>query len=157
MTTERITKVTHTDVNRNLPVSSRKTLHMSLPLPPSVNSMYTLKRQLTSKARTYQRKAIALINQYIDEQNWVMPQRETWLYIDMVFYMPDKIVRDSHNMLKLLLDVMQGTVYENDYFVLPRIQSVEYDKHNPRVELCVNVQTQNNRQKGLKTTLTNQK
>jgi len=35
---------------------------------------------------------------------------------------------------------------------MPRIQSVEYDKECPRVEIHVTTQTKNNRDKGLKTT-----
>jgi Holliday junction resolvase RusA-like endonuclease len=52
-------------------------------------------------------------------------------------------------MLKLLLDVMEGTVYKNDYYVCPRIQSVEYDKENPRIELCLIPQTSSARTKAL--------
>lgn len=129
---------------------------MSLPLPPSVNSMHVNTsrggRRLTTKAMNYIRDSRALINQFVEEQHWVKPNRETWLYVDLVFYMPDRRIRDSHNMLKLLLDVMQDVVYENDYFVLPRIQSVEYDTENPRVDLVVLPQTNNNRLKGLKST-----
>lgn len=63
--------------------------------------------------------------------------------------MPDRRIRDSHNMLKLLLDVMEGIVYKNDYYVCPRIQSVEYDKKNPRIELCLTPQTNSARTKAL--------
>ncbi len=56
--------------------------------------------------------------------------RDTWLYADMWFFMPDKRKRDSHNTLKILLDVMEGFVYENDFYVMPRIQEVAYDKEN---------------------------
>ena len=53
----------------------------------------------------------------------------------MWFFMPDKRKRDSHNTLKILLDAMEGFVYENDFYVMPRIQEVAYDKENPRVEI----------------------
>lgn len=127
-------------------------LQMSLPIPPSVNSMYYNKgagKRLTSKAERYIRDARALINDAMDAQKWSMPVREVWLYVDMVFYFPDRKIRDSHNCLKLLLDVMQGYVYVNDYFVLPRIQSVEYDKDNPRVELRITPQNDSSRNKGV--------
>lgn len=138
------------DVFRKERKASNKKLHLSLPIPPSVNAIYTMKRQYTAKARDYIRRARALINLAIDEQYWGVPQREEWLYVDMVFYMPDRKIRDSHNCLKLLMDVMQDVVYVNDYFVLPRIQSVEYDKEYPRVEVLVTHQTKNQRDKGLK-------
>lgn len=144
------------DVYRDTPDYPNKTLELSLPLPPSVNSMYANTRnggrRLTSHAKKYVNVSRALINQAITEQKWIKQKRHVWLYIDLVFYMPDRRVRDSHNMLKLLLDVLEGVVYDNDYSVLPRIQSVEYDKEAPRVEARVITQTQNNRNKGLKTT-----
>ena len=142
-----------TDLYRDKPQYPNKKLHISLPLPPSINHMYfNLKRggkKLTKQAEEYVKTSRALINKAIEEQKWVKQHKSTWYYIDLVFFMPDRRVRDSHNMLKLLLDVMQGVVYENDYFVLPRVQSVEYDADNPRVEVCVMPQTENARDKGV--------
>lgn len=144
------------DLTRVKPASINKSLTLSLPVPPSVNSMhYNTRgggRRLTKKAEHYIRDSRALINQAVDEQFWEMQGKGVWLYVDLVFYFPDRRIRDSHNCLKILLDVLQGIVYVNDYTALPRIQSVEYDKENPRVELRVTAQTRNNREKGLKTT-----
>jgi crossover junction endodeoxyribonuclease RusA len=140
------------DVYRANPKYPNKRLFISLPLPPSVNSIYTLQRRLTVKAQRYIRDAKALINVAVDEQFWNKAEPTHWLYVDLVFYMPDRKIRDSHNCLKLLMDVLQGSVYENDYFVLPRIQSVEYDKENPRVEVLVTHQKKIEREKGLKMT-----
>lgn len=144
------------DLYRIKPKHPNMTLKLSLPLPPSVNSMYVNTRgggrELSKKAEVYVRQSRALINLAIEEQYWLMQARATWLYADMVFFMPDRKVRDSHNMLKLLMDVMQGTVYENDCFVMPRIQSVEYDKENPRVEVFISTQNKTSREKGLKMT-----
>lgn len=144
------------DLYRDKPIHPNKRLKMSLPLPPSVNSMHVNTRnggrRLTNRAQDYIRVSRALINLATEEQNWLKQKRHVWLYVDVVFFMPDRRVRDSHNMLKLFLDVMEGIVYENDYSVMPRIQSVEYDKENPRVEVYVSVQTNNNREKGLKMT-----
>lgn len=106
-------------------------------------------KRLTKQAEDYTKTSKALINLAIDEQNWIKQQSSTWYYMDLAFFMPDRRIRDSHNMLKLLLDVMQGTVYENDYYVLPRIQAVEYDNEKPRVEVCIMPQSQSTRNKGL--------
>lgn len=145
------------DLYRDKPIHPNKKLRISLPLPPSVNHMYIhLKRggkKLTKQAEEYVRTSKALINTTIEEQRWIKQKKATWYYIDLVFFMPDRRVRDSHNMLKLLLDVMQGQIYKNDYYVLPRIQAVEYDKENPRVEICITPQTINARNKGLQLTL----
>lgn len=141
------------DVYRDTPKHPTKRLKMSLPLPPSINHMYFNTRnggkRLTTKAENYIRKSRALINVAIEEQNWIKQSYSTWYYIDLVFFMPDRRIRDSHNMLKLLLDVMQDIVYDNDYYVCPRIQSVEYDKNNPRVEICITPQTNSTRVKAL--------
>ena len=97
----------------------------------------------------YIRDSRAIINQAIEEQRWIKQDKATWYYIDLTFFMPDRRIRDSHNCLKLLLDVMQGIVFDNDYYAMPRIQSVEYDKENPRLEVCVFAQSENARDKGI--------
>lgn len=141
--------MSNTDLNRKERKSGHKKLYLNLPIPPSVNSLYTMQRKLTAKARKYIANSQPIILDAINDQNWHMPEKNEWLYLDMVFYMPDKRIRDSHNALKLLLDVLQDLVYVNDYTVMPRIQSVEYDKDNPRVEVLVTHQTVNQRDKGL--------
>ena len=140
------------DLFRKERKQSNKRLFLSLPIPPSVNSIYTLRKQLTSKAQKFIRVARASVLASIEDQHWHMPPRTEWLYVDCVFYMPDRKIRDSHNCLKILLDVLQDSVFVNDYFVLPRIQSVEYDKENPRVEVLITHQTKLARDKGLKMT-----
>lgn len=107
-------------------------------------------RRLTYEAQDYVRVSRALINLAIEEQRWLKQDKSTWYYVDLVFFMPDRRIRDSHNMLKLLMDVMQGLVFYNDYYALPRIQSVEYDAQHPRVEVSVTAQSPTNREKGLK-------
>lgn len=120
-------------------------LHFEVGVPLSVNHMYYNTRRggkrLTPKAEQYFAEARALINAAIHDQLWVTTPKGVWLYVDMVFYFKDRKVRDSHNTLKLLLDVMQGVVYENDYNVMPRIMGVELDRENPRVEVRVHPQT----------------
>lgn len=146
-------KLDKNDLYRDKPIHPNKKLRISLPLPPSVNHMYIhLKRggkKLNKKAEEYIKISRALINLAIEEQRWIKQEKATWYYVDLIFFMPDRRVRDSHNMLKLLLDVMQGPVYGNDYYALPRIQGVEYDKGHPRVELCITAQTNNARDKSL--------
>ena len=136
------------DLPRNKPASSNKKLHITLPIPTSVNAMYTLKRRLTAEARRYITLSTALINEAIEEQRWSMEKKGTWLYIDMMYYFPDLRNRDASNCLKILLDVMQDRVYENDMYALPRIQGVELDRENPRVEIVITLQNERQRKKG---------
>lgn len=142
------------DLNRDNPKYPRKRLKLSLPLPPSVNHMYYNTRNggkhLTKRAEDYIRQSRALINLAIEEQKWYKQEGSIWYYVDLVFFMPDRRIRDSHNLLKLLLDVMEGVIYDNDYYAMPRIQSVEYDTQNPRAEIFITPQSTNNRDKGLK-------
>ena len=141
------------DLYRDKPQYPNKKLRITLPIPPSVNHMYHNTRsggkRLTRKAEDYIRDSRAIINQAIEEQRWIKQDKATWYYIDLTFFMPDRRIRDSHNCLKLLLDVMQGIVFDNDYYAMPRIQSVEYDKENPRLEVCVFAQSENARDKGI--------
>lgn len=127
------------------------TLRFSAGVPVSVNHLHANTRKggkrLTAKAENYVRDTRAKINSAIEEQGWSVPGAGVWLFVDLVFYFPDRRIRDSHNCLKLLLDVMEKAVYPNDYFVLPRIMSVEYDKENPRVEVKVHKQTKELRNK----------
>src|SRR5690606_14815097 len=104
-------------------------------------------RRLTAKALNYIRDSRALILDAVEGQKWAIPHKDVWLYVDLVFYFPDRRRRDASNCLKLLLDVMEGIVYHNDYIALPRIQSVEYDKENPRVEVRISSQNTIARQK----------
>ena len=57
--------------------------------------------------------------------------------MDLYYFFPDKKVRDSHNTLKILTDSMEGLVFPNDYYVLPRIQYVTLDRKNPMLHVKV--------------------
>jgi crossover junction endodeoxyribonuclease RusA len=144
------------DVYRVEPKHTGKRLMLKLPIPPSINSIYYNTRgggrRLTNKAEKYIRDVKALINLGIEEQRWIKPDKHIWLYVDMVYYFPDRRIRDSHNCLKILMDALEGSVFHNDYTALPRIQSVEYDKECPRVEIAVSPQLATHREKGLRVT-----
>jgi len=110
-------------------------MRLILPVPPSVNHMYVgPKRVMDKVAREWYSTAGWRTKMWTRQAEWEKTT-DTWLYADMWFFMPDKRKRDSHNTLKILLDVMEGFVYENDFYVMPRIQEVAYDKENPRVEI----------------------
>jgi crossover junction endodeoxyribonuclease RusA len=105
-------------------------------IPPSVNHMYYNTRgggkRLTKKAEQYfyQVKANAIDECF--KQDWLMPDKGVWLEMELAFYFPDKRIRDSHNCLKILIDALQGTVFVNDYYIMPVIKLVELDRENPR-------------------------
>jgi crossover junction endodeoxyribonuclease RusA len=106
-------------------------------------------KRLTKEAENYTLISRAALHAIVEDQRWSLRTGSEWLYIDMTYYFPDRKIRDASNCLKLLLDVMQGIVYANDYYALPRIQGVEYDKLNPRVEIRISTQSDSERKKAL--------
>jgi crossover junction endodeoxyribonuclease RusA len=141
------------DLPRLKAQSKSKTLSLNLPLPPSINHLHYNTRnggkRPTEKALNFIRESRALINLEVDNQKWSKQYKGVWLYIDLVFYFPDRRRRDASNCLKILLDVMQGIIYDDDMYALPRIQSVEYDVEKPRVEVRISTQSTSDRDKAL--------
>ena len=137
------------DLYRDTPSYLNKSLIVHLPIPPSINHMYVNKRNgtkvLTRTAFDFIRDARALINLSMEEQNWIKQEHAVWLYADIMVYMPDRKIRDSHNMLKILMDTLQGCVFDQDYFVMPRIHSVELDTIDPRIEVRITPQKEKDR------------
>ena len=143
------------DLNRIEIKRKNKKFSLILPIPPSVNKIhYTDRkgvRRLTSESEKYIRDVRALTRMKAEEQGWEKTNDATWYYLDLMFYFPDKRIRDSHNCLKILLDALESVLFHNDYFILPRIQVVELDKANPRLELCLHPQTVSERSNLLQT------
>ena len=69
------------------------------------------------------------------EQGWKRDREHVWYVMDLYYYFPDKMRRDSHNTLKILTDCLEGLLYSDDYYLLPRIQYVCLDRKNPRLEI----------------------
>ncbi len=53
----------------------------------------------------------------------------------LYFFFPSKRKKDTHNTLKVLMDSLEGILYEDDYWALPRIKDFDIDKDNPRLEI----------------------
>ena len=127
------------DLERDIPKYPNQVLTLTIKVPPSVNHMYIHKRNvqkiLTNTAKQYIKTIQDLCKKEIKKQNWKKDKESVWYVMDMYFYFKDKRKRDSHNCLKLLMDSLEGLLFTNDYFVLPRIQYVTLDRENPRVEI----------------------
>ena len=127
------------DLERDIPKYPNQVLTLTIKVPPSVNHMYIHKRNgqkiLTSTAKQYIKTIQDLCKKEIKKQNWKKDKESVWYVMDMYFYFQDKRKRDSHNCLKLLMDSLEGLLFTNDYFILPRIQYVTLDRENPRVEI----------------------
>ena len=127
------------DLERDIPKYPNQVLTLTIKVPPSVNHMYIHKRNgqkiLTNTAKQYIKTIQDLCKKEIKKQNWKKDKESVWYVMDMYFYFQDKRKRDSHNCLKLLMDSLEGLLFTNDYFILPRIQYVTLDRENPRVEI----------------------
>ena len=117
------------------------TSKLILSLPPSVNHMYVITKIKGKVIKVYNKKA----NKWYEESLYkimLFKQRTKWqkvdtkLIVNLNFYYPDNRSRDSHNMLKILLDVFEEAgIYTDDKLALPRIMDYEIDKKEPRVEI----------------------
>jgi crossover junction endodeoxyribonuclease RusA len=98
---------------------------------------YGKTRRLTSKALKWFAISREICTNEVKLQDWKIDNKHVWYYVDMEFYFADRRIRDSHNTLKILMDALQGTIFNNDYYCMTRINKVCYDKNNPRVEIKI--------------------
>lgn len=114
-----------------------------LKLPPSVNHMYINAkirgrnmRILNKYANDWYKDALEKTIVYMQESGWQTADEKTIL--ELYFYYPNSRLRDSHNTLKILLDLLErGGIYSNDKYALPRVMDFQLDKGNPRVEIIL--------------------
>lgn len=128
------------DLIREKPNYPNQYLHITLPVPPSVNHMYQSAgrgRRLTKEAMQYIRIAQEECKAKVKKYGWKKDVEGVWYVMDLYYFFPDKKIRDSHNTLKILTDALEGLVFPNDYYVMPRIQNVTLDRENPRLELIL--------------------
>jgi Holliday junction resolvase RusA-like endonuclease len=112
------------------------TLH--LPIPPSVNAIY--RRGMTSVYKTQAAK------DYADEV-WVasyaagIQAPSNHPVVLVIHFYPANPRFDLDNILKVLLDSLEGQVYTNDNQVM-QIHATKHpaDKSNPRVEVTIQEQ-----------------
>ena len=114
-----------------------------LKLPPSVNHMYINAkirgrnmRILNKYANDWYKDALEKTIVYMQESGWQTADEKTIL--ELYFFYPNSRLRDSHNTLKILLDLLErGGIYTNDKYALPRVMDFQLDKGNPRVEIIL--------------------
>lgn len=86
-----------------------------------------------AEAKSYLQN-VALVIQLSMRKNLITPF-DDYFYLDLDFYLPRRN-SDSHNYLKLLMDVLQhGGLVTDDRYILNRTQSIKVDKLDPRVIL----------------------
>jgi crossover junction endodeoxyribonuclease RusA len=119
-------------------------MKIELPIPPPENERLIYARNigprgqliLSKKYRAYKQHAQWLMLKLKVQEGIEMrtPTFENQFILDITVYLPDKR-RDAHGCLKALLDVMQGTLYNCDKWVVPQFNKFLIDAQNPRVEV----------------------
>lgn len=128
------------DLLRVKPKNGSQELKIILPLGVSVNKLYTFfrgKKQISKEGKKYIQTVAPVIMECAKNQNWIMDDLGVWHVVEVTYYFPDKRRRDSHNYLKLLMDVLEGIVFVNDQFCIVREQYVYLDRKNPRLEVKI--------------------
>lgn len=95
---------------------------------------------LTARYRKGKEAVYLLVMSQVKAPHPVFPAEAVKL--DLQFYVPDKRRRDPTNLLKGLLDALEGAVYSDD----KQIEALSWrkaglDRENPRVELTVSLLT----------------
>ena len=133
-------KVLSNDLLRVKPKNGSQELKIVLPLGVSVNKLYTMfrgRKQISNEGKKYIRTVVPVIMQNIKNQGWEKDAKGVWHVAEITYYFPDRKKRDSHNYIKLLMDVLEGLVFENDQFCIVREQYVYLDRKNPRLEVTI--------------------
>lgn len=135
-----VAKVLSNDLLRVKPKNGSQELKIVLPLGVSVNKLYTMfrgRKQISNEGKKYIRTVVPVIMQNIKNQGWEKDVKGVWHVVEITYYFPDRKKRDSHNYIKLLMDVLEGLVFENDQFCIVREQYVYLDRKNPRLEVTI--------------------
>jgi Holliday junction resolvase RusA-like endonuclease len=113
----------------------------TVPLPISVNRAYTFNKWThqqiyTPEAKEYISKVATYLQSEMRKQKLKFPIDE-YFYIDMKFWLSRKNA-DSHNYLKIANDMLETSgLTTNDKWIMNRIQKVEVDTKNPRIEISI--------------------
>jgi len=94
-------------------------------LPPSVNHCYQRAKNkrlfLSKEGKAFMQFANLYIIQTVKKHRWKPIPAGEFFNLAIAFEMKNRVFPDPNNMLKLLIDAMEGPVYENDKWALPMI------------------------------------
>lgn len=118
-------------------------MHMTMPLPLSVNHLYRRARLKdgrvldvkTDAAKKWDADVAMLARSVANRAGWRKRPRGTKVVVELVAFWPDNRTRDMHNLHKQVADVLEGIVYENDCDALLRDVDWSVDKGDPRLEV----------------------
>jgi len=122
-----------------------------LPLPPPDNHAYVasvryrgprpiVRRVRTQRNRDFQAEAGWLAAAWRLRVGWRVPEPGVAVRLRYWTFWPDRRRRDGSNLLKPLLDALEGVLYLDDAFVLPQAVAYAVDRQNPRLELELEIE-----------------
>jgi Holliday junction resolvase RusA-like endonuclease len=116
-----------------------KCLKISLPMPPSVNSIWKRGRNgqyLSKEAVAWYQEAVPKTN--VEKNHQGMQNLQGKVVVEYSLYYKDKRKQDADNRFKLLGDLLQKCgVVQNDSQILPRCIDFQVRPSNPGVDLRV--------------------
>lgn len=128
-------------------------LSVALELPPSVNHSHKNIRRRAKSGKLYTAKSptVALlrwrlraeraIGRAAHYQHWRRPEVEALVVVELQYFWPDRLRRDTHNRIKEIMDALQRAgVYHDDRQAIARELGFSIDRERPRVELRIFVE-----------------
>lgn len=107
-----------------------KTLQIEIPvLPPSVNHYYKRTRSgrvfLDNDAVVFLKIARYIAKKQARAAKWEIVPSGKFFFLEVGFEFVNRKFPDPNNMLKLLIDALEGIVFENDKWLLPLVTSAK--------------------------------
>lgn len=92
----------------------------------------------TDWAREWTREAQFLATAWRRRARW-RPTHGKKVIVDWWVFWETTRTHDPSNLEKVMFDALEGILYDNDKWVLPRCQDFALDRKNPRVELVLRI------------------
>ena len=107
-------------------------------MPVSVNRWVQISNRggliKTANARDWEQTAMWTAQAWRQETGW-RPTYRRKIVADYWIWWPDRRRHDPSNIEKVMWDALEGIVYDDDRWLIPRCQDFGVDGDNPRVEL----------------------
>jgi len=98
-------------------------------LPPSVNHYFKRSRNgrlyLDAEARAFVEMAQLIAKQAAKKARYKIIPAGKFFYLVIGFEFANRRFADPNNMLKILIDALQGILFENDKWALPMVAKAE--------------------------------
>ena len=113
----------------------------TVPIAPSGNKMWRHNKKTgitykTLECKNYQKEIGYKAKIEASRQGWQRTEGEK-VVMEFMYYWPDNRNRDTGNQKKVILDGLEGVLYDNDRWVLERDLDWHIDRGNPRIEIKI--------------------